>query len=79
VRFDRAFRVEAITEPFRFADEPIEFAAGLAHDAARDVLLASYGVQDARALLATIDAAAVRRALVDVPGLGKPNGERGEG
>ncbi|MBK6395931.1 MAG: hypothetical protein IPF73_15615 [Betaproteobacteria bacterium] len=28
MRFDRAFRVAAITEPFRFADEPIEFAAG---------------------------------------------------
>ena len=70
VRFDRAFRVAAITEPFRFTDEPIEFAAGLAHDAARDALLASFGVQDARAMMATIDAAAVRRALVGVPGVG---------
>ena len=68
VSFDREFRVRAITEPFRFADEPIEFAAGLAFDAAGGVLLASYGVQDCRAMMATIDADAVRRALVALPG-----------
>ena len=79
VRFDRAFRVEAITEPFRFADEPIEFAAGLAWDAGRDVLVASYGVQDCRAMMATIDAPAVRRALVQVPAIGEANRERSEG
>ena len=67
VRFDRALRVVAITEPFRFADEPIEFAAGLAHDADRDVLIASYGVQDCRAMMAGLDAPAVRRALVALP------------
>ncbi len=78
VRFDRAFRVAAITEPFRFTDEPIEFAAGLAHDVARDALLASYGVQDARAMMATIDAAAVRRALVAVPGVGAAGARSGE-
>ena len=79
VRFDRAFRVAAITEPFRFTDEPIEFAAGLAHDAARDALLASYGVQDARAMMTTIDAAAVRRALVEVPGVGAAGTRAGDG
>ncbi len=67
VRFDRALRVAAITEPFRFADEPIEFAAGLAHDADRGVLIASYGVQDCRAMMAVLDAPAVRRALVALP------------
>ncbi len=71
VHFDRAFRVAAITEPFRFVDEPIEFAAGLAHDAVRGVLLASYGVQDCRAMMATIDASAVRRALVALPDAGE--------
>lgn len=68
VAFDRELRVRAITEPFRFADEPIEFAAGLAFDAAGGVLLASYGVQDCRAMMATIDADAVRRSLVALPG-----------
>lgn len=72
VRFDRSFRIEAITEPFRFAEEPIEFAAGLAYDAADDTLLASYGVQDCRAMLATIGAGAVRRALVAVPAAAEP-------
>jgi hypothetical protein len=67
VRFDRAFRVAALSEPFRFADDPIEFAAGLAYDGQRDVLRASYGVQDRHAVVATLDAAAVRRALVPVP------------
>ena len=68
VQFDRAFRVTALTEPFRFDDNPVEFAAGLAHDRLRDVLLVSYGVQDCRAMVATLDAAAVRRGLVRVPG-----------
>jgi hypothetical protein len=78
VRFDRAFHVAAITEPFRFTDEPIEFAAGLAHDAARDTLLTSFGVQDARAMMATIGAAAVRRALVEVPDVGAAGARSGE-
>lgn len=77
VFFDRDFRVSAITEPFRFADEPIEFAAGLAYDATRDAVLASYGVQDCRAMMATIDAASVRRALVALPGsAGRPETAR---
>jgi glycosyltransferase involved in cell wall biosynthesis len=67
VRFDPAFRIDAITEPFRLADEPIEFAAGLAFDAARDLLYLSYGVMDARAELAMLAAAGVRRALVALP------------
>jgi glycosyltransferase involved in cell wall biosynthesis len=67
LRFDDGLRVAAITEPFRFADAPIEFAAGLAWDASRDRLHASYGVQDREARLATIDAEGVRRALVALP------------
>ena len=68
VYLDREFRVASVTEPFRFADDPIEFVAGLAYDLARDQLLASYGIQDCRAAVAVLDAAAVRRALVTLPG-----------
>lgn len=67
VRFGADWRIAAITEPFRFAEEPIEFAAGLANDAGRGLLIASYGIQDCRAEMATIDAGAVRRALVALP------------
>jgi glycosyltransferase involved in cell wall biosynthesis len=68
VLFDRTFHVVALTEPFRFGDNSVEFAAGLAHDRARDVLLVSYGVQDCKAMVATLDATAVRQGLVRVPG-----------
>ena len=45
--------------------------------ATRDAVLASYGVQDCRAMMATIDAAAVRRALVALPGsAGRPETAR---
>lgn len=66
VRLDRAYRVAALTEPFRFTEQPIEFAAGLAFDAARDELLVSFGIHDYSAHLATIDARGVRNALVPV-------------
>jgi glycosyltransferase involved in cell wall biosynthesis len=67
VRFDRSFRIVALTEPFRLGDGDIEFAAGLAYDAREDVLDASYGAGDCQAFVATFDAAAVRRALAAVP------------
>jgi len=67
VLFDQAFRIVALTEPFHFDDDRIEFAAGLAHDAGRDVLLVSYGVRDCQAMVATFDASAVRRGMVRVP------------
>jgi glycosyltransferase involved in cell wall biosynthesis len=61
VRFDADFRVTAVTDPFYFEHVGIEFCAGLARDGER--LVASYGVDDARAALAFVDPAAVTRAL----------------
>ena len=67
LRFDRAFAIVALTEPFRLGDREVEFAAGLAHDPRDDALDASYGVADQQAYVATFDAASVRRALAAVP------------
>jgi glycosyltransferase involved in cell wall biosynthesis len=67
LRFDRAFRVDALTEPFRLGDHDIEFAAGLACDPREDAIDVSYGVGDERAYVATFDAASVRRALAAAP------------
>lgn len=67
LRFDRAFRIVALTEPFRLSDHEVEFAAGLAYDPREDALDVSYGVADRRAFVATFDAASVRNALAAVP------------
>jgi glycosyltransferase involved in cell wall biosynthesis len=67
LRFDRAFRIVALTEPFRLGDHEVEFAAGLAWDPRDDALDVSYGVADRRAFVATFDAPSVRRALAALP------------
>lgn len=67
VRFDRDWRVAAITEAFRFGEGAIEFVAGLAHDPRRDELIVSYGVDDRCARIATFAADGARSALIALP------------
>ncbi len=53
VHLNDAFAIDAITDPFYFARKGIEFASGLARDG--DCLVASFGVNDGAAHLATFD------------------------
>jgi predicted GH43/DUF377 family glycosyl hydrolase len=62
VFLDAAFRLAALSPPFKLSAERIEFAAGLAfHPDGR--LIASYGVADRESWLASFDAADVRKLL----------------
>lgn len=61
VKFDRSFKIVAISDPFYFAHVGIEFCAGLARDG--DRLVASFGVNDASAHLAFFDPASIDRSL----------------
>lgn len=65
VKFDREFKVIAISDPFYFVKVGIEFCAGLARDGNK--LIASFGVNDAAAYLATFDSDSVDRALKIIP------------
>ena len=64
VAFDAEFRVTGISDPWYFLRVGIEFCAGLARDGQR--LVASFGVNDASAHLATFDEGSVERALRQV-------------
>ena len=66
VWFDEATGLQRVSRPFYFHKHGVEFAAGLAwHPDARR-LLVSYGVDDAEAWLATVEAEDVRPMLDDV-------------
>lgn len=56
-------KVQRISPPFFFADRQIEFAAGLAYDAAAKKLIMSYGVRDCEAWVATVDVGEAFRFL----------------
>jgi hypothetical protein len=64
VLLTREFEVKAFTEPFFFVDKGIEFCAGLARDRKTNRLVASFGVNDARALLAFFNEQAVLSRLL---------------
>jgi glycosyltransferase involved in cell wall biosynthesis len=55
VVFDNDGRLSQISPPFCFHDRQIEFAAGLSYFPDKRQLLASYGVRDCEAWLATMD------------------------
>lgn len=65
VRFDKDFRVIALSDPFYFTKVGIEFCAGLARDGHQ--LVATFGVNDASAHLAFFDTARVESSLNRVP------------
>jgi glycosyltransferase involved in cell wall biosynthesis/predicted GH43/DUF377 family glycosyl hydrolase len=55
VAFDEDGKVLRISRPFYFHDRQIEFAAGLAYIPEKRQLVASYGIRDCEAWLATMD------------------------
>lgn len=63
VRFDRDFRLTALSDPFYFTKVGVEFCAGLALDPRTLMLVASFGVDDASAHLAHFDPDRVIAAL----------------
>jgi hypothetical protein len=63
VLLDRAFALARLSEPFYFTKRGIEFAAGLAWDAARGELIVSFGVDDAQAYVVRFNAERVRATL----------------
>ena len=62
ILLDENMRISALSDPFHFEHRGIEFAAGLARDGTS--LVASYGVDDARARLAIFDESAVMGHLL---------------
>jgi glycosyltransferase involved in cell wall biosynthesis len=56
VVFDRHGKVDGLSAPFYFHDRQIEFAAGLAYFPDKRQLMVSYGIRDAEAWTATMDA-----------------------
>jgi hypothetical protein len=62
VRLSDDFVVRAVSEPFYFEARDIEFAAGLAIDAASGRAWVSYGVADSRAMIASFDLDSLLRA-----------------
>ncbi len=65
VRFDGDLRITALTHPFRFHAENIEFAIGLARRGGD--LLISYGVMDREAWIASVPEAELAALLRPVP------------
>ena len=55
VELDKDGKLLMISPPFCFHDKQIEFAAGLAYLPDKQQLIASYGVRDCQAWLATMD------------------------
>lgn len=76
VWFDAETRLQAVSRPFYFQTNGIEFAAGLAWRADRQGLMISYGVEDSQSWIATVDADDVRRVIDRVDQL--PWGDPGE-
>ena len=68
VWFDHAAELRAISRPFFFRATDIEFAAGLAWRTGGRDLVVSYGVRDAEAWIATVEADDVATILDDVSG-----------
>lgn len=65
VWFDAATRLRRVSRPFFFREIGVEFAAGLAWCPDERRLMISYGIADAEAFIATVDAGEVRAALMD--------------
>jgi glycosyltransferase involved in cell wall biosynthesis len=63
VLLDEGLRVAAVTDPFTFLGRDIELCAGLARDGESGRLVASFGVDDARACVALLDEKAVLARL----------------
>lgn len=64
IRYDRYFKVAAMSTPFVFHDKVIEFAAGMCyHPTDPSKFVISYGYQDAEARIATVSCAEVEAML----------------
>jgi hypothetical protein len=62
LKFDEGLSILGWSPPFVFRHHGIEFCAGLARDGNR--LLATFGVQDCEAWMASFDLAQARRLIV---------------
>ncbi len=58
VHLDKGLRISSLSEPFHFISRGIEFCAGLAHEPGTDRCHISFGVDNARAFVATFSLAA---------------------
>ena len=66
VEFDAEItKITRMSDPFYFEKKGIEFCCGLAHDIERNLLIASYSVDDSCAKLAVIPASSVLNSLRD--------------
>ena len=66
VWLDRSWVLRGVSLPFFFIKRGLELASGLAWHPDGKRLLISYGVDDAQAWLATVDADEVRHALAEL-------------
>lgn len=72
VRLDRAFRLAAVSAPFTFTSDRVEFCAGMARRG--DDLVLSFGISDAAAGLALVPLDGVQ-SMLQATGAGRPMGE----
>jgi glycosyltransferase involved in cell wall biosynthesis len=66
VWFDGSIKLRSVSRPFFFEHRGIEYAAGLAWHPDGMRLVVSYGVDDSKSRIATVDVEEVRRLLEDV-------------